>query len=195
MHVWNVLHAAHWKYRTQKIGKKCHLGTITELCPAISLQLRHVSTIGKNLLNSNNSSTCPHNMVNFGPLTAEIFWRVWGTLANFNRFRILASLVHQRCSTEVNKTLQDVWTSPGLVHYIYIFRGSSPNGILPVADKNHFASKSCILIYWQHYCTALEQQPSAKLGGVVQGMELWNFAEGAAYVRLGGHHVGHQPTL
>jgi len=30
----------------------------------------------KNLLNSNTSSTCPDNIVNFGPLTAEICWRV-----------------------------------------------------------------------------------------------------------------------
>ena len=36
---------------------------------------------------------------------------------------------------------------------------------------------------------------SAKLCGVVQGMELRNFAEGATYVRLGGHHVGHRPTF
>jgi len=38
----------------------------------------------KNVLNSNNSFTCPHNMVNFGLLTAEICWRVWGTPANCN---------------------------------------------------------------------------------------------------------------
>jgi len=35
----------------------------------------------KNLLNSNVSPTCPHNMVNFGPLAVEICWRVWGTPA------------------------------------------------------------------------------------------------------------------
>jgi len=59
-------------------------------------------------------------MVNLGPLTAEISWRVWGTPANFNRFRVLASLLHRRRSTEVNKTLKDIWPSPGLVglHYI-----------------------------------------------------------------------------
>ena len=34
----------------------------------------------KNLLSSNISSPCPHNMVNFGPLAAEIFWRVWAPL-------------------------------------------------------------------------------------------------------------------
>jgi len=33
-----------------------------------------------------------HNMANFDPLTAENGWRVWGTPANFNGFRVLASL-------------------------------------------------------------------------------------------------------
>jgi len=54
--------------------------------------------------------------VNFGSPTAEIGWRVWGTSANFNEFRVLASLLHRRRSKEVNQTLHDVWLSPG---YIY----------------------------------------------------------------------------
>ena len=41
--------------------------------------------------------------------------------------------------------------------------------------KLHFASKSCVLLYWQHYCTTVDQWASAKLCSVVQGMELWNF--------------------
>ena len=49
----------------------------------------------KNLLSSNISSTCPHNMVNFGPLAAEIDPVVWGTPANFNAFRVLAALLHR----------------------------------------------------------------------------------------------------
>jgi len=48
----------------------------------------------KKLLNSNIFSRCPHNIVNFGSLTAEIWWRVWGTPANFNGFRVLAALRH-----------------------------------------------------------------------------------------------------
>ena len=68
----NVLHAARCKCRTQKVAKNRHLGTIAQLCRAISLQLRHVLTIGKKLLSTNISSTCPHNMVNFVPLAAEI---------------------------------------------------------------------------------------------------------------------------
>ena len=48
----------------------------------------------KKVLNSNTSSTCPDNMANFGLLTAEICWRVWGTPANFSGFRVLAALLH-----------------------------------------------------------------------------------------------------
>ena len=48
----------------------------------------------KNLLSSNTSSTCTHNMVNFGLLAAEIVSGVWGTPATFNGFRFLAALLH-----------------------------------------------------------------------------------------------------
>ena len=111
MQVWNVLHAARWKYRMQKSRQK-YRGTIAQLCRAISSQLRHVSTIGKNLLSSNMSSRCPHNIVNFSTLTAEICWRVWGTPANFNGFRVLASLLHGSQVVSVSQTLRR-WTEAG----------------------------------------------------------------------------------
>jgi len=44
----------------KKSPKNHHLGTIAQHCRAISSQLRHLSTIGKKLLNSNVSPTCPH---------------------------------------------------------------------------------------------------------------------------------------
>jgi len=61
----------------------------------------------KNLLNTDTSSTCPHNMVNFCLLTAEICWRVWGTHTNFNGFRVSAALLHGsvlvgRCGRQPN---------------------------------------------------------------------------------------------
>jgi len=68
--------------------------------------------------------------MNFGPPAAEIVSVVWGTPANFNAFRVLASLLQRRRSTEANQTLHDVWPDPGLVHYIYIFLGWPRNGIL-----------------------------------------------------------------
>jgi len=60
----------------------------------------------KNLLSSNISSTCPHNMVNFGPLVAEIGPVVWGTPANFNGFRILAALLHGTLVVGVSQNLR-----------------------------------------------------------------------------------------
>jgi len=46
---------------------------------------------------------CPHNMVNFGPLAAEMGLLVWGTPANFNGFRVLAALLQLRRSTKPTK--------------------------------------------------------------------------------------------
>jgi len=84
-----------------------HLLTIAQVCRAISSQLRHILTIGKKILNSNISSTRPvHNMVNFGPLAAEILWRVWGTPANFNGFCVLAALLHSTLVESVSQTLR-----------------------------------------------------------------------------------------
>jgi len=68
-------------------------------------------------------------MVNFGPLAPEIGSLVWGIPANFNGFRVLASLLHRRRSAEVNQTRHDVWPSPGL-HFLGLF---PPNEILPDA--------------------------------------------------------------
>jgi len=92
----------------------------------------------KNLLNSNMSSTCPHNMANVGPLTAEICWRVWATLANFNGFCVLPSLLQRRRSPEANQTLHDVWLSPG--HTIYTFSGAvaSLAEFCPVQNSLYF---------------------------------------------------------
>jgi len=82
------------KCRTQKIAKN---SPSAHHCTTLSghiFAIRYVSTIGKSLLNGNVFPTRPHNMVNFGPLAAEISWRVWGTPAHLNGFRVLAALLH-----------------------------------------------------------------------------------------------------
>jgi len=77
-----------------KTPKIRHLRAIAQICRTISSQLRHISTIGKNLLNSNISPARPYNMVNIGPLAADIVSLVCGTPANFNGFRVLTALLH-----------------------------------------------------------------------------------------------------
>ena len=155
-------------------AKNRRLGTIPPLCPAISSQLRLLSTIGKiNLLNSNTSCTCPHNVVNFGPLTVEICWRDWATPANSSgfafRLRYCTDITQRRSS----KFCRMFGRLLGWYTTYTFWELLPPNGILPAAKIT--ASKSCVLLYWQRYCMALEQRRSAKLCGVVQGMGLRNF--------------------
>jgi len=95
MQVWNLLHAARWKHRIQKSCQKLQSGHHrTTLSGYIFAAKARIDNRKKNLLSSNMSSTYPHNMVNFGPLAAEIDPVVWGTPANFNGFHVLAVLLH-----------------------------------------------------------------------------------------------------
>jgi len=113
MQIWNVLHAARSKYRMQKWHKK-----IAICAPShnfVGLYLNNWQ-FEKNLLSSNTSSTCSHNMANFSPLTAEIGSVVCGTPANFNGFRFLAALLHGTLVVGISQTLRR-WTEGAT--YIY----------------------------------------------------------------------------
>jgi len=79
MQVWNVLHAARWNTGRKKSPFWHHRTTLSGYIFWIKASIDNRK---KNLLNSNTSSTCPDNIVNFGLLTAETRWRVWGTPAN-----------------------------------------------------------------------------------------------------------------
>jgi len=126
------------------------------------------------LLNSNISSTCPHNMVNFSPLAAEIVSLVCGTPANFSGFTSwlrYCSDIAQRTPTKRCKMFGRLlgW------YTIYTFSGAVAALRKFAMCKIYIASKSCTLLYCSRCCTALEQRPSAKLCGAVQGMKLRNF--------------------
>ena len=94
-------------------------------------------------------------MTNFGPLAAEIYWRVWVTPANFNWFRVLPSLLYRRRSTEVNKTLQCLAVFWAGILYMHFVGALAPDGILPAAKFTLCPIKSCVLLYWQRYSKAL----------------------------------------
>jgi len=102
-----VLLAARCKYGTQKSRQKSPSGHHrTTLSGYIFATRTRIDNWKKNLLSSNISSTCPHNMVNFGPLAAAIVSLVWGTPANFNGFRALAALLHGTQVMGVSQTLR-----------------------------------------------------------------------------------------
>jgi len=114
-------------------------------------------------------------MVNVSPLPAEIGLPVRGTPANFNECRVLASLLQRRRSLGANQTLHDVWLSPGLVRCTYIYGESCP-----LTEFCQVQNSLCVQVLRSpilaaRYCTALEQRSSAKICGMLQGMELRNF--------------------
>ena len=117
MQVWNALHAARCKCRTQKSRQKSpsrhHRTTLSGYTFATKARIDNRK---KNLLSSNISSICPHNMVNFGLLAAEIVSGVWGTPATFNGFRVLAALLHGSQVVGVSQTLRR-WTE-ALAHIL-----------------------------------------------------------------------------
>jgi len=143
-------------------AKNRHLSTIAQLCWAISSQARHVSTNEKNMLNSNISTTYPHNMANIGPLAAEIVSTVWSTPAYFNGFRVLL----RYCTDVAERRSTKLCTVFGRLLGCYIIY-LPPDGIVPRA-KIHFTSKSCVLLHWHRHCTAIQQRASANVCGVQQ---------------------------
>jgi len=147
----------------------------------------------KKWLNSNISSICRRNMANFGPLTAEIFWRVWGTTANFNGFRVLASLLQRRRSL-ANQTLHDVRPFSGLIRCLYTFGGSCT-----LTEFCHVQNSLYVQVVRSPILAALlHGTPAAGVSQTAAWYKEWNyrtFAEGATYIRQGGHHVRHRPTF
>jgi len=96
MHVWNVLHAARCKYRTQK---NSHFDTIAQLCRAVSSQLRHVSTIGKKIVKH---QYLLHMCSWYGELRLTNGWDLLASLVHpgkFQRVLLLGSVTARHSST------------------------------------------------------------------------------------------------
>jgi len=79
-------------------------------------------------------------MVNFSILTAEICWRVWGTPANFNGFRVLVALLHSTPVVGVSQTLWR-WTEGAT----YIWQGGHHVGHWPTLLVVAVVVQDCLL--------------------------------------------------
>jgi len=113
-----------------------------------------------------------------------------GHPANFNGFRILTYLL-QRChSLQVNQTLHDVWPSPRLLHYIYIFGGCCPLTEFCQVQNSLYVQvlRSPILAALRHGTPAAGISHTLRCGTRNGITEL-------SCIQLGSHHVGHQPTF
>jgi len=83
MQVWNVLHVARWKCRTQKIAK------IGQISRAKSSQLRHISTIGKQLVKQ---QYLLQMSPQYGELRPTSGWDRFGSLGHPCRFQRVSRL-------------------------------------------------------------------------------------------------------
>jgi len=121
---------------------------------------------------------------NLDPVAAEIGLGVWAPQQISTDF---ASCL-RFAATSLNQTLHDVWPSPGLVRFIYIFRASYPKGTLPSAK---FTLRPSLAFSYIGSVSARYSMSGRQPNFAVWYKE-WNygtFAEGATYIRLGGHHV------
>ena len=91
------------------------MGTIAQLCWAISSQLRHVSTIGKKLVKQQYVLHMSHDMVNFGLLAAEICWEFGAPLqistgfASWQRYCTASSSGRQPNFAALNRWRPSRW--------------------------------------------------------------------------------------
>jgi len=67
-----------------------------------------------------------HISSQYGELRPTNWWDQLASLGHPSKFQQASCLGFNTAPTSLNQTLHNVWQSPGLVHYIYIFRGSCP---------------------------------------------------------------------
>jgi len=128
MWVWNLLHAARWKCKTQKkVAKIRHLGTIAQLCGAISSQLRHISTIGKKLVKQR---YVLHMSPQYGELWPTNGWDRSSSLGHprkFQRVSRLDSITARHIVVCISQTLRR-WTEGAT----YVRQGDHHVGHWPI---------------------------------------------------------------
>jgi len=145
MHVWNVLHAARWKYRMQKWPQK-----IAICAPSrnfVGIYIFAMKACIDNRKKLVKQQYLFHMCSLYGELRRTNGWDRFGSLGHLSIFQgvflFLASLLQRRHSTEVNQTLHDIRPSPGLLHYnVYIhFRG-----LLPLTEFCQVQNSLCVQV-------------------------------------------------
>jgi len=105
-------------------------------------------------------------MVNLGALTAEISLGGFGHPSKFERvlrLGVVTTPMSLKGQPNFAQCLAVFWAATLYIQFLGAF-------VLYhnfARCKIHSASKSCVLQYWQRYCTALKQWALAKLCGVV----------------------------
>jgi len=122
----------------KKSLKICHLSTIAQLCQAISLQIRHVSTIGKKLVKQR---YLLHISPQYGELWPTSGWDRSGSFGHpskFQRVSCLDSVTTRHSIVGVSQTLR-CWTESAT----YIGHGGSLWALAHILAHSAFTVKLC----------------------------------------------------
>ena len=187
MQVWNVQHTARWKYRTQTWCENCHLRTIAELCRAISSQLSHVSTIGEKPVKQ---QYLLHTSTQYGKLRPTNGWDRFTSLGQGHPHQISMGFASclRYCSDVAHRRPTKLCMMFGyLLHWytIYTLSGALAPRRNFARCKIHFTSKSCFLLYSQHYCMALQQRRQPNFAAWYKAPLIFGWA--ASMLAIGPH--------
>jgi len=161
-------------------AKNRHLGTIAQLCRAMSSQLRHVSTIGKKLVKH---QYLLHMTLQYGELRPTSGWDLFVSLGCPSKFQRVSRLSYVTASTSLNGNQQNfAWClAVSCAATLYI-----SGGCYPVPEFCEVQNSVCVL-------QVLRSPVGTQAVSASQTLRRW--AHGATYIRQGDHHVGHWPTF
>ena len=130
-----------------------HLGIIVQLCPAISSQLRHVSTMGKKLVKC---QYLLHTSLQYRELRPTNVWDLFGAPQQISTG--FASWLHYCIDIAQQRSPKLCTTFGHFLHWyiIYAFLGALAPSLNFASRKIQFTSNSFVLLNWQRYCTALQ---------------------------------------
>jgi len=186
MQVWNVLHAARWKYRAQNVAKNspsAHHRTILS---------GYVFATDAYVVNRNKhvkQQYLLHMSSQYGELRPTSGWNRLVSLGHPNKFQRVSRLGFVTAATLLNgsqpnfaRCLVVSWAGRPYIH----FRGS-----WPVTEFCPVQNSLCVQVLHCPILAALLH--GTRVVGVSQALRRW--AEGTTCIRQGGHHFGYWPTF
>jgi len=169
-----------------------HMGTVAQLCPAISLQPMHVSTIGKKTC-----QTAIHMSSQYGELRPTSGWDLLVSLGHPSKFQPVSRLGFVTAATSLTGDQRSKLcaTLGQLLGWctIYTFWGSCPLTEFCQVQNSRYVQvlRSPIL------AALLQGTPAAGVSQTLRRGTRNGITELSqrAPSRLGGHHVGHRSTF
>jgi len=139
-----------------------------------------------------------HMSPQYGEFRPSNGWYRFGSLKHPSKFQRLSRLDFVTAAMwltgDQQNFVRSLAVSWACTLHIHFWGLLLPNGILPGAK---FTLRPSLAFSYIGSVTARHSSSGRQPNfcSVVEGMELRNFRRGAAYIRQGGHHVGHRPAL